>query len=270
MAITARDFAMAGGSTIGRDHRVVPKNNQDAWAVYEHDRFPVVAVVADGCGSGQHSEVGAGIGARLVCNAVTRELMATRGEIRWPKVEGDVLSILHAVALSMGGNFRSVVEDHFLFTIVGVAFERSGYVTFFAIGDGVIVINDNEPIRLRPAEGNKPAYLGYRLLDGWDLDVDPGELYFRKLTSVPINELSSFLIGCDGVNDLEHVANHQIPGFRGGMEVGGLSQFWEHDANFSNPAAISRRLKIIGRDWKGDAGLLPDDTTLVVGRRCRL
>lgn len=261
---TCCDFDLAGGSTIGRDHRVVPKNNQDAYRILiEHPR---VAVVADGCGSGQHSEVGAQIGARLLCDAIAREYLAQPySQMRWAKVENDVISQLHQIALSMGGNFREVVEEHFLFTLVGVVIGAS-YATFFALGDGVVVINNLAPIFLEPDEGNKPLYLGYRMLDGWGIDVETSELHIQELARMPLKYLSSFLIGCDGVRDLVSLTEAQLPGVK--LPVGPLSQFWEQDANFTNPIAISRKLKLIGRDWHGDAGLLPDDTTLVVGRQC--
>ena len=59
--------------------------------------------------------------------------------------------------------------------------------------------------------------------------------------------------------------------------VGPLDQFWQDDRYFGNPALLERRLHLIGSDWvrfKTESGtkeqlngLLPDDTTMVVGRR---
>jgi hypothetical protein len=52
--------------------------------------------------------------------------------------------------------------------------------------------------------------------------------------------------------------------------VGPLDQFYRQDRYFANPELISRRLKLISRDWpmsNPQPGLLHDDTTLIVGRR---
>ena len=49
---------MAAGSAIGREHRRLGRNNQDAWACAVGPGL-LVAAVADGCSSGAHTEVGA-------------------------------------------------------------------------------------------------------------------------------------------------------------------------------------------------------------------
>ena len=51
-------WRVAGGSVIGSAHRRSDRPNQDAWVVARRERA-LVGVVADGCGSAPHSEVGA-------------------------------------------------------------------------------------------------------------------------------------------------------------------------------------------------------------------
>lgn len=271
-------FELAGGSVIGRDHRVVPKNNQDAYHVYQ-GIAGTVAVVCDGCGSGAHSEVGAAIGARLICRSVHDELMAHgQMDFRWWRVERDVLSSVHVLATQMGGNYRETIEDYFLFTIIGVVIPThpvsqwgsTPTVVFFGVGDGLTVIN-GESNWSGPWPGNAPPYLAYQLLDA--PGFAPSELELKATHTIPDHLLESFLIGCDGaaVPGLTEVCsrNPNLPGMKN-MEVGPLSQFWSLDCNFTNPVAISRRLKLIARDWPArepEHGLLADDTTIVVGRR---
>lgn len=272
-------FELAGGSVVGRDHRVVPKNNQDAYWI-DIRRYPLtfdgrveevsVAVVCDGCGSGTHSEVGASIGARLLCRSIHLELQA-HGEERflWKRVEQDVLSSIHVLAAQLGGNYRETIEDYFLFTITGIVLTAET-VSFFGVGDGLVIVN-GDPHWDGPWPGNAPPYLCYQLLD------TPGfaqvDLQLSVLESLNTKDLDSFLIGCDGAGrpGLLQICeeNQIIPGMKN-MNTGPISEFWTMDHYFENPVAISRRLKLFTRDWPPrdpEYGLLGDDTTIVVGRR---
>lgn len=273
------DFQFASGQVIGRDHRQVPKNCQDGYHI-AHSNDYTVAIVTDGCGSDrsaeamwdlngqtQHNEVGAKLGAVLAAQAVLRAAIE-RGvdRLNWSEVQFNLASQLYQLARSMGGNIRETIESFFLFTIVGVLLSAET-ATFFALGDGVVVVN-GEVSSIGPFPGNKPPYIGYSAIPGSALEIEPGDLAFRIVASIPLEFLDSFLIGCDGVDDLIKVAEHRLPGLSD--TVGGIEQFWCGDAYFTNPALLSRRLKLIGRDWpkaNPSPGLLPDDTTLIVGRR---
>jgi len=50
-------FEIAGGSVLGRVHRISGKNNHDEYTWVQNDEISL-AVVSDGCGGGKHSEVG--------------------------------------------------------------------------------------------------------------------------------------------------------------------------------------------------------------------
>jgi hypothetical protein len=88
-----------------------------------------------------------------------------------------------------------------------------------------------------------------------------------------LEELHSFLLGTDGVCDLMQSAESHMPGKT--EKVGPLSQFWQEERFFCNPDMVRRRLAGIARDVttrseagiRKEAGLLTDDTTLIVGRR---
>lgn len=278
-------FEFAGGSTAGRSHRFAGKNNQDALCCL---KLPgcAVAVVCDGCGSGRQSEVGAQLGAPLVVQALGRCLTACN-EIACSKstledsggigveavleqVRSDVLEQLLGLARGMGEDVPCVVNDYFLFTVVGVFLTRREAV-FFSLGDGLLVIN-GRLISLGPFPDNAPPYLAYGLVPD-SLQATPDALRFQVQKVMPTREVQSFLIGTDGVGDLIQAAGRRLPGKN--ERIGALEQFWQQDRYFANPDMIRRRLAAINRDavtveqgrTRREAGLLADDTTLIVGRR---
>lgn len=266
-------IALAVGSTIGRDHRLVPKNCQDAF--YVNSRGPyTVCIVADGCGSGTHSEVGAHIGARLVGEAILAERgrVGSISEIRWDRVLTDVTSSLNVLARQMGESLSVVVNDYLLFTIVGVVMD-SAEARFFNLGDGVVLINDQQ-IELGPFPGNQPPYLAYNLVGSTLLSDDSDALGFQKVATVPLAELNYFLIGTDGVLDLIRATGKSKPG--SDDEVLPI-QLFADDKCFTNEVLLSRRLQLVARDWHrrdpgtnqsvAEPGLLPDDTTMIVGKK---
>lgn len=260
------DFQLASGGVIGRDHRQTFRNYQDARLVLRTARYSL-AIVADGCGSGEHSEVGAATGVKLVAESVDHEL-ATRGMSRfsWSRVQRRVLTRLDLFADWLGGNYRQTVENYLLFTINGILLTDE-LAIFFALGDGIVVVND-QVRNLGPFPGNMPPYLGYALISD-RLNIDPAMIQLRPIQEKPLSEVDHFLLGSDGIGDFIAAADKTLPGLS--THCGEISQFWTQDRFFTgNPDLISRTLRLAGRDWpKRDPvpGLLPDDTTLVVGRR---
>jgi hypothetical protein len=162
-----------------------------------------------------------------------------------------------------------------LFTIVGVLITKTS-VTFFSIGDGVIIIN-GQIKRLGPFPRNAPPYLAYSLLDWQHIypKIDDVQWQFQIQDRLPINEVKSILIGTDGVIDLIKIAECNLPG--NSEYVGAIDQFWEKDIYFKDPDMVNRQLSLINRevpkpDWQNQqifkqVGLLPDDTTLIVIRK---
>lgn len=274
-------FGFAGGSVVGRSHRLAGKNNQDACCCLCEKEW-TIAVVCDGCSSGEHSEVGAQIGARLIAQmlagAIRRELHrgkpedSSHGDMEalLEHVRRSVLMRLLPLAKSMGGSLSWTINNYFLFTVVGALLTPSGGI-FFSLGDGVIVVNE-EVIVLGPFPANAPPYLGYGLLEG-NRTGQPDSLCFQVNRVLALRELRSFLIGTDGVQDLMKAASRPLPGKV--ESVGSLKQFWRDEHYFLNPDMVRRRLAGINRDvatcvdgsMRKEAGLLTDDTTLIVGRR---
>jgi serine/threonine protein phosphatase PrpC len=255
---------LAGGSTIGRDHRLVPKNNQDSWSIWRFDDM-MIGIVADGCGSGAHSDVGAKLGVQMLGECLRKDYRPHR-PIRWQRVQQHMLAQLDGLARAMGDDYRKIVETYLLFTLLGVVIDNDR-ATFFALGDGTIIIN-GQTLSIGPFQGNMPPYLGYGLLLD-ELTVDATTIKLEPLWEMPIDQLDSFLIATDGIDDVIRNSQNVLPGLN--VPVGPIEQFWQSDRYFgSNSELVSRQLKLIGRDWplsQPHPGLLGDDTTMIVGRR---
>ncbi|UBF26619.1 protein phosphatase 2C domain-containing protein [Kovacikia minuta CCNUW1] len=270
-------FEIAAGSVIGKEHSRVGKNNQDAYC-YRSLSAGVVAVVCDGCSSGTHSEVGAKLGAPIVADVICEQLTdsgspALYAEAFWEQVRQSSLVQLDKLLNLLGGDRVCTVRDYLLFTVVGVVLAPTETV-LFAIGDGVIALND-EVISLPSFLNNAPPYLSYGLISSAVAGLTSEDLKIQVHHRVPTRSVQSILIGTDGVQDAIAAANHPLPGKS--ESVGKISQFWEDDRYFKNPDCIRRRLTqmnhtITKPDWEArwirqEGGLLPDDTTMVVIRR---
>jgi hypothetical protein len=257
-------YQLAGGSTIGRDHRLVPKNNQDSWSIWRCDDL-TIAIVADGCGSGTHSDVGAKLGVQILGSCLRKDY-EYHGQINWHRIQRNVLSHIDAVAQAMGGNYRRTIESYMLFTLLGVVIDNQ-QATFFALGDGTIIVN-GETVPIGPYQNNMPPYLGYGLLLD-ELLIDANAITLGPILELPTAQLTSFLIATDGIDDVIRNGHNTLPGLD--KLVGPIEQFWQSDRYFgSNPELLSRQLKLIGRDWplsQPQPGLLGDDTTVIVGRQ---
>ena len=148
-------FQIAFASVTGRDHIQTGKNNQDAF-YYISNKMATVAVVCDGCSSGNHSEVGAKVGAKVIAEVIT--LSIQKGGVKidaefWQQVQDAIANRLGSIALCLSGsNYKedekktakalsTIVNDYFLFTIVGALIIPSQTI-IFSVGDGVIAIND--------------------------------------------------------------------------------------------------------------------------------
>ncbi len=274
-------FQCAGGTVIGREHRLAGKNGHDAFCIAVTPTA-VIAVVTDGCGSGSHSEVGAKLGAQLLLRSAQGFLHvlddqklshdpSLLGEAFWLCVQKDVASRLYLLADSLPGNQVAAINDYFLFsTMAALITPQHSYVVSF--GDGVYAVNGVVSV-VGPYPGNAPPYLMYSMLRSSLMQQDPSQLKFQIRQYLPTYELESLLLGSDGVVDLINEQDATLPGKE--ELVGPLSQFWSSDRYFKNPDIVRRRLTLINRDASQSGtegrihtvGRLPDDTTLAVVRR---
>src|SRR5437870_4341808 len=117
------DWQLAGGSVVGRHHRTAGRNNQDAYGCLAEPHC-LVAVVCDGCGSGAHSEVGAGLAAPLLAHALARQVALMEAALTTQEtvvaaleaVRQEMLATLAPLTHAMGDHSPTVATDYFLFT----------------------------------------------------------------------------------------------------------------------------------------------------------
>lgn len=260
-------FVIASGSAVGRAHARAGRSNQDASAVRVSDRG-VVAIVADGCGSGAHSELGARLGANVVAELVAREMKesARLDDDALERVRRAALTAIDAAARAMGGDLRALVAEHFLFTLLGVAIDDARAIVF-GVGDGLFVIDDTL-VELGPFEGNAPPYLAYGLFD-------EARARFAIHRDVRADEVRALAIATDGASELERRAGEKLAGSE--EHVPSLRAIANEARFSSNRDAIRRALFLCARDgsrpiWAErritrEAAVLEDDTTIVVVRR---
>jgi len=262
-------FRIAGGSIIGSDHSKPGKpgaiNNQDSFFWKQNDDF-LVAIVADGCSSGKHSEVGAKIGAGILCQLLYKEIENdedfTSADF-WHKARKHLMNHFSGLAQGMGISISEIVKNYLLFTIVGVIMTDE-LTIIFSFGDGVFSI-DGELTEIGPFQRNAPPYIAYHLTGSSVFDSNPDLADFMIHKRVPTNEITNLVIGTDGVVDLVAIEDESIPGkFE---KIGSINQFFD-EKFFKNPDMIRRRLAVINKEVVVDgrlrAGHLKDDTTLVV------
>ncbi len=153
------------GIVPGRGHILDARNCQDALSsiTFEiNSKSYVAGVVADGCGGGKHSEVGA----QLAVQFIPREIRRL---------------VKNGLSLEPIPNLLFEHLIHFLKTIVA--------------GDGIVIINDD--IHLRD-QHNAPAYIGYHLVDRRYLGEDATPLaHAFDLYTIPTETLKRLAIGSD-------------------------------------------------------------------------
>lgn len=264
------DIQIASGSVTGTTHTMAGRANQDAVCRARGDDY-IIAVVADGVSEGQHSEVGAQIGAYMTASAIADQIpgqLRCKGEINWGGVAVSVEHELFNVVRAMGGgderSMRMLVNQFFLFTLVACVITPTR-TEIATIGDGFAVLNGGR-IDMPPYPGNMPPCLAYRLVGS---SIPREHLRWNVRASIATDDLKSFVIGTDGMADYAGAADLDLPR-QPGVKVGPVSALWENDRHYRNADALRRSLAICqggAGPRAGIGGLLTDDTTVVVGRR---
>ena len=161
-------FETAAGSVTGKDHVLAGRNNQDSFYVSQNQGV-AIAIVADGCsdnykaGHISRNETGSQLGVRILEKSIRMNLHLIDNSplTFWYMVKSRVLEKMSEVILSMGGEIKEIVCNHFLFTCVGaIVSEKKTWI--FSIGDGVYFVN-GEMKNLGPFPGNAPPYIAYSM-----------------------------------------------------------------------------------------------------------
>jgi hypothetical protein len=204
-------------------------------------------VVADGCGSGAHSELGARLGANLLAAALLGRLDAIADPATWRAACDDLVARLAALVPVLGADPTAAISDHLLFTLLAAAVTAEGAIVM-TIGDGVVIADDR--VEILEADDNAPAYLGYEL-------CGPA----LPLTIRALPGARSLLLATDGARALLEHAGAPLPHGRG--VVLDLTAVAADDRMFRHPDALRRRLAVDSQP----GGVLADDTTVVALRR---
>lgn len=273
-------FDIAGGSVMGTRHTKLGRNNQDHLLWIRNDKY-IIALVSDGCSSGQYSEVGSKILSSLFAHTLAGYLRRNttlsdenllRHDWLWYNVRQDVLARIRIIAQEMDENLIETIRMYFLSTLLGVVI--TPHITcVFSCGDGVYFINGEHHV-IGPFAGNKPPYLVYGITGSEVTNNDPSLLNIQRHGLYSTDDLQHLLIGTDGVSDLIDIATKHYPGQE--KIIGDISQFWTNDLYFWNPEWIRNVLTMINTEkrkpiWEEKniikhQGLLPDDTTLITIR----
>lgn len=248
-------FRITAGSIPGSDHTMPGKpgwkNNQDAYYLYTSEDF-TIGIVADGCGSGERSEVGASLGVKLLgamlTSSLARSLSFGNEFNNWNRLRMELLGQISVLARSMGESFSSIIGQYFLFSLLGFVV-TDNVTTVFHAGDGSYMLN-GRVTRLGPFPNNAPPYLLYSLLG--DNDVD-----FQTIT-FPTQTVETIAVMTDGIDYISNVETV-------------LTEWLDSDAVFSNPDLLRRKLTVMNCEKIHSGMLIPgplkDDTTVVLARK---
>jgi hypothetical protein len=268
MAWFAR-WECAAGTVQGRDHYIARRNNQDAIECVATPEA-CVAVLADGCGSAPHSETGARLLASLLARVLARRVAAAAPtDADWPLDAAleEVLAALSVVATLGEGEPPAWLARHLLATVLAVLVTPARAVVF-RIGDGIVGVNGT--FVTHEAPGNAPGYAAYRLVPPSSLAPAHRGAALVVEWEGPSEELRDVTLATDGAAQLL-----ALPG----DPYATLREWHVDDALFDRPMALGRRLVQLARDsqaidWEAQvvrrcAGVLRDDTTVFLLRRCR-
>jgi hypothetical protein len=257
------DFVFASGSVMGSYHKSIDKNNQDSRILIRRHNY-AIGIVTDGCGSSDHSEVGARLGADMIAANIANSVNISS---YIDKPNPWISDIVHNCCSEL----ETLYEDYhidktdLLFTVAGFVITPT-YSYFFCYGDGLVFIDGNWDIITSPQ--NYPEYPIYRVVDG----KEPIPQFFRTVST---KSLYSFAVGTDGLTDLKlaSVKEKVYPGTTNPVES--WSDLLFDSQNFNSKNCLQNKLqklnahKITLDREKGrinkHPGLLSDDTTVIVG-----
>ena len=284
---------ITGRAHLGSANLLVGQSNQDSYMVTRRTSRRgdyLLACVADGCSSGEHSEFGAILGTRLMASIVDsawNEGMFENAEATAWRVISDKLTdrLRQTVRVVLGkrvppsdAELLQFTEEHMLFTLLG-ALVTNDKTYLFAAGDGLFLLN-GRVIEIGPFENNAPPYIGYNLLAG---DRKEHGLSIELIEKIDTSDLESIVVATDGAQALVSKQESCLPGKT--EKVGPIEKLWSDPRFFdgSGQATDCRLLtnwlrllnsevtRIEGapenRRLSRSAGLLHDDTTMIVIRR---
>jgi len=179
---TLQSWSIQGGVVNGHYHQGSFRNGHDAVAFgVIPEANAMFGLVADGCGSGEHSEVGA----KLAVKYASRSIYALSKK-EWPTIErlpsyifSSLVNFLRIQANLLCSNEEDPIElaltvqDYLLFTFLGFyQCLKTQRGVFFRCGDGHF-ITTHEHRNLD--EKNTPSYIGYNCIQDPTNEIMPNK-----------------------------------------------------------------------------------------------
>ncbi len=235
------NFNNAIASVIGSSHYKLYYNNQDSYAFYQ-DRNCIVGVVADGCGSGANSEVGAKLGVDFVVNFCKKHFRHNSFSV--DLLQNALIEYLRNIVKNQQTNEElEFIENYLFFTLFGFIIQPHQTFVFHS-GDGLYQINDKQVII---EQENRPQYLAKNLISGNS---------HIATEQIETNRLQKLLVSTDGLMHLNDK-------FRSGESVAGMKSvddFFDNDEHFENMISLPKLLSNLSIN----KNILKDDTTLIM------
>ncbi len=235
------EYNVAISSTIGSSHQKLFYNNQDAYSFYQ-DKNLICGVVADGCGSGTNSEVGAALGVNFVVNFCKHHF--TKKDFDADELSQAIVNYLRNIVQNQQTDEElEFIENYLFFTLFG--FVMSPQKTYiFHSGDGVYILNDQKVV---VEQNNRPQYIAKNLISG-KTNIET--------THIETSKLNRLLIATDGLLHLDDKLEN-------GEQIGNLSKIedlFEQNTYFDDEVALPKFMI----DLAINKNILKDDTTLMM------
>jgi hypothetical protein len=234
------NYTTASASITGSSHQKLYYNNQDAYHFYQDDHL-IVGVVADGCGGGSDSEVGARLGVNFVVNFCRKHFTHAPFEVNILK-NGLVDFLKQVVKNQQTSEELEFIENYLFFTLFGFIVQKD-QTTIFHSGDGVYLLNDKEVVI---DQLNRPNYIAKTLISG------AAEIGTESIATAQLDRL---LVATDGLLHLKQPFAQQ-------ENLGGITQisdFFDNSDFFEDIIALPKYLTELATKR-----ILRDDTTMIL------
>lgn len=234
-------FKNASASIIGSSHHKRYSNNQDSYG-FSQDDFCIIGVIADGCGAGSNSEVGARLGVDFVINFCQKNFKHTPFDVNLLKTA--LLDYLRNIVKNQNTNEElEFIENYLFFTLFGFIIQPTQTFIFHS-GDGLYILNDKIVII---EQNNRPNYIAKNLISG---------NFYLEVEQIETNKLNRILLAIDGLKQLndKFLKGEKIQG----MEK--ITAFFENENYFDDIMELPNLLTNLSIN----KNILKDDTTIIM------
>lgn len=231
-----RNIQMTYASMIGTVHEKLNYNNQDAVLVHR-DKDIIIGLLADGCGSGSHTEVGG----HLMINYLKNYLLSNDLSLpHWKEnLKDNLLTFLKNILLNQREEDTiEFIKNYLLVSFVGFVITPEK-TTLFSCGNGVHLVNDSLTLL---GKKKRVKYLVRELLIKESVVLDWSEIETRSLKRLVIaTDGIEYLL--DNALSLENI----------------IEEFVHHQPFYKSSVALK---KFLQNEQK--AGILRDDTSIIM------